>query len=807
MKACHFLLLLFVCTDIIFGTKDTEDEETRKRILDQLTKTRTVLLDDYHLVTRQVATDVYMFRSYRTVSVVFYPVMRDVTDARFTFQSEELHLNNIGSCEPQEVIINLKHGSYPAVNPDGYDFPKDFYDPGKREPIYTLELLSDGRNKTYSIENPKPGNWYALIYIKWEDPRTQKVEQQGLVANCQTILYSDLQVKRNEDIELIDCYNGLTEINYADLPALFKCMSVDRVDPIALNISIVNTSVGDNELFFRVQALSIPTVEENIIYCAFNPRANNFQTITFIPHPNAWHYIHIGPIDGNTSSIADCESYYLRTDIDELVNHTVVDFMRDDKGRFFTFDYGVPTTDIQDTTSLINITSSEIKTFRFKINQFLDIGGSLSIAASLLMSVKYYMGFKREAEKETLLAFTEDNQFFKVVLCVDIGHPSIPLESGHCRYNDRVTPALFVLNSTDSDSIYDKTFIPFPDSGTWYITVRLFCDQSVCPCRTAANNTKYYVEAEGRKDIDDSVLGTNETRLGTSECNATVVLTVSSTSCVSGKCSNHGNCLVNTFGALMMSFCSCVSGYGSWDCSDSSRMDSRAYMLLSVLLLTLSNILFFFSIYVATIRLYYTEAMMYAFTMIFSTFYHACDAPSQVAYCIIRGNILQFGDFYCGLMSFWVTLLAMSIINERIRSSLQLIGAIVIALLTTWNMHSFVSFLLPVAVGISIVFSSWYLDYRKHRSLKYPRSYFFKHMPIGLILVTVGLVSYGFLQTEQNYKIVHSLWHMIIALSVGFLLPDVKRANDVNPFLPSSGYYKMPFSSIFRRSPAPIAND
>uniref|UniRef100_A0A2H1W6Y4 SFRICE_013823 n=1 Tax=Spodoptera frugiperda TaxID=7108 RepID=A0A2H1W6Y4_SPOFR len=95
MRACQFLLLLFVCTDIIFGTEETEDEETRKRILDQLTKTRTVLLDDYHLVTRQVATDVYMFRSYRTVSVVFYPVMRDVTDARFTFQSEELHLNNI----------------------------------------------------------------------------------------------------------------------------------------------------------------------------------------------------------------------------------------------------------------------------------------------------------------------------------------------------------------------------------------------------------------------------------------------------------------------------------------------------------------------------------------------------------------------------------------------------------------------------------------------------------------------------------------------------------------------------------------
>lgn len=85
-----------------------------------------------------------------------------------------------GRCNPQDVIINIKHGSYPAVNPDGYSFPKGFVDPATRDPIHTVELLSDGKNTTYVISNPKPGNWYALAYRKWEDPRTQKVEQQGL---------------------------------------------------------------------------------------------------------------------------------------------------------------------------------------------------------------------------------------------------------------------------------------------------------------------------------------------------------------------------------------------------------------------------------------------------------------------------------------------------------------------------------------------------------------------------------------------------------------------------------------------------
>ncbi|KAM3960480.1 post-GPI attachment to proteins factor 6 [Aphomia sociella] len=802
MKISLCFLLLYVYGAASISDKEVEEDSNRKKVIEQLARMRTVLLDEYHLVTRQIATDVYMYRSYRTVSVVFYPIMRDVSEARFTFQSEELHLNNIGSCHPQEVVVNIKHGSYPAVNPDGYDFPKDFVDPATRESIYTFELESDGNNRTYILNSPKPGNWYALFYIKWEDPRTQKLEQQGLVADCQTILYTDLQVKREENIELIDCYKELS-INYIEIPNYYKCTSLIGVEPITFNITVNDVPTLDTKIWLRIQALSLTSDDDNLVSCAFNAKFGT-QSVTFSPYLDAWHYVRLDLIE-NVTNIADCESY-LPVDDEAVYNHTISELMRDDRGRFFTFDYGLPTTDLQDATSLINITSGEIKTLKFKINQFLDIGGSIAIEASLLMSLKYYMGYKRELKKDALLAFTEDNQYFKAVICMDIGHFSIPLETGHCKHNDRVKPALFVLNSTDSESIYDKIIIPFPDSGWWYLTLRIFCDDVVCPCRTSDNGTKYYVDTTLEKNEFQETT-TDAWREGTSECNATVVLSVSSTSCVSGRCSNHGNCLLNTFGGLVMSFCSCSAGYGGWDCSDDSRMDSRVAMLVSLLLLTLSNLFFFLSIYVAIIRLYYTEAMMYGFTMIFSTFYHACDASPQVAYCIITGNILQFGDFYCGLMSFWVTLLAMSIINDKLRSSLQLIGAIVIALLTTWNRRSFVAFVLPVAIGLAILMLSWYLDYRKNRKMIYPRSYYRIYLPLGTISVSIGLICYAFLQTEQNYKIVHSLWHMIIAVSVVFLLPDNKRDNGPNPFLPSPNYCRMLSCNFFRRSESSVATD
>lgn len=263
-------------------------------------------------------------------------------------------------------------------------------------------------------------------------------------------------------------------------------------------------------------------------------------------------------------NVTDCESYYTRESDKGIDNHTVEELMRDDKGRFFAFDYGFPTTDIQDSTSLVNLTASDVTTVRFQVNQFHDIGGTLSIEASLLMSLKYYMGYKREPKKG-LLAFTEDNQYFRTVICLDVGHASIPLEDGTCRYNDHIKPALFVLNSTDSDTIYGKVFIPYPDSGLWYLSFRLFCDSVVCPCRLSEDGNKYYVETNSSKNIkisDVITVASNQTRLGETNCNSTVVLSISSTSCVSGRCQNRGSCLLNTFGGMVMSYCACTSGFG-----------------------------------------------------------------------------------------------------------------------------------------------------------------------------------------------------------------------------------------------------
>jgi uncharacterized membrane protein len=147
-----------------------------------------------------------------------------------------------------------------------------------------------------------------------------------------------------------------------------------------------------------------------------------------------------------------------------------------------------------------------------------------------------------------------------------------------------------------------------------------------------------------------------------------------------------------------------------------------------MLMLTLSNLFFLPAIVLATYRHYYTEALVYFANMFFSTvsefcilhcvlsavsfplqFYHACDQDPFSVYklCILPYHPLQYADFLLSILSFWVTLLVVSSIQQPWRSLLEMLGAVVLAVIVEWQTHNVVVNLVPICAGVGIVVLSW----------------------------------------------------------------------------------------------------
>lgn len=418
-----------------------------------------------------------------------------------------------------------------------------------------------------------------------------------------------------------------------------------------------------------------------------------------------------------------------------------------------------------------------------------------------------------------------------IIICMRLEEPGIPTWPDQCLYGRNLLPAASVINNTNDETSTGLIHVPFPESGEWFVTMGLFCHGSEtaarntiidsvkdfihqyvdvlddirkpCACK---NNSEFYANCIQDKQCLASMnetetlkvkeclmdskctvkhsdmakkfelhhrVATEQSVASDESCNASALFTISSSPCVAGRCGRFGRCYHYMSGGFVFSTCLCSKGYRGWDCTEDSQVPSSMSILVALLLLTLSNLLFLPSIYFGIRRKYYTESVIYFFAMFFSIFYHACDSgEEEYSFCLVKLGVLQFCDFYCGLLAIWVTLIAMAHIRPSLVSLFHMFGAILLAFGTELNKQSLWVFLAPALTGICIISVSWGLRCRRTRKLFPSRRYLAGFLPIGAVLVMVGLVCYAFLQTRQNYHIVHSVWHMLMALSILCLLPS-----------------------------------
>lgn len=99
-------------------------------------------------------------------------------------------------------------------------------------------------------------------------------------------------------------------------------------------------------------------------------------------------------------------------------------------------------------------------------------------------------------------------------------------------------------------------------------------------------------------------------------------------------------------------------------------------------------------------------------------------------------------------------------------------GTLIIAMSLQLDRRGVWNMLAPCLFALVIMTTAWaYRGVKRHRC--YPpcwqRWAFFLFPGIGLAVVAIAV--YAFMETKENYYYTHSIWHILVALSVAFLLP------------------------------------
>ncbi|XP_014218412.1 post-GPI attachment to proteins factor 6-like [Copidosoma floridanum] len=679
------------------------------------------------IIARQPDNELYDFLGYEYVTVVHFVVPEGAVSVGFKFISTEEKVGGVGKCYPRNVTINFKSGSLPLVSPDGSKIETKVL-PNRRR-IYTIESQSNDFEHLSNIPAPPPGDWYVIAYRSWVDPNDEQIKQAGLAASCKTVLEAEMSI---EHPDFTFSLGPNASAHSVQLTRQVDSSVTEFRVPRNTNASslTLNSTCAEN------CSISVHVTAADLVFAdKLNATSDTYHFRGF--NDGSLHYVTLRLESGNASDVT-LELVHQPADPGLL---QVVKLTRKTLPDFFMFDYD-HLSPRADNNEPFNLTAGSLALLRFQVGPVYDTGGTLSISMRL-------------AEEE------EDQSSIRLVGCLSLGYYSTvgPMGSCHGQKGSR-TADVYSRNHSSPDVVY----VPYPEPGTWYLTIRAFgvANASGCEC------------------FEDCAL--NGTGCGEPACDcvhgvdARIETIIQSSFCVDGHCGDHGVCVKRLNRGSVVAACHCTGGYRGFDCADDAYVMSDWRAVTSIVLLTCSNVAFVGAVVAAIKRHYYTEALVYGTVMFFSTFYHACDAADEEhSFCLfgLSLNVLQFGDFYSALLAIWLTLVAMASMGRRVTSFCQMLGVIVLAMGAEMDRMALWVFLLPAFFGFGLVVVSWALKCRQKGTLAYPaRAYRLFYLPAGLVIVLIGLVCFAFLQTRSNYYIVHSVWHVCVAVGAALLLPS-----------------------------------
>ncbi|XP_062866936.1 post-GPI attachment to proteins factor 6 [Trichomycterus rosablanca] len=641
------------------------------------------------------------------------------------------------SCGNQNITVHFRAGAPPVINPILTTFPNFT----AFSPAYNLTLnVPNGQSSNvilFNVTRPEAGDWFLVAHLPKDDG---KIEQQGL-PSCSYLFQPQMYVRRAVDIPVLQDNIPQTQTLTQKL-AHFKVF----VPEFSSNLEVFIHSCSVESVPSRDCGLSIALGSASLVQSSVTTVncSGNEPCSASVSNPpwNSWVRVTVENSQPNVTTTFSISA-----------NHTAgckpSSAPPDSNASFPLGDTSPNTTSAETPPARVPVSNSCMQNLAvvredqdvFSV-RFAVPNGSVNVVSML----------------PTMLGLDLEDAYSGGTLTVQLDLNTTSLTGAFDRVRACLTPSApsLQLNTSQScDAAFMKGYslevsnnetkallrIPFPDGETWYLTLQTICNTST----------------------------------GCSNASAMVSVSASVSACIDD-CGPYGECRLLRTHAYLYSACVCKAGWQGWSCSDNSSAQSFSRQLTAALLLTLSNLFFIPPIIVALYRGYHPEAAVYLFTMFFSTFYHACDQPGVTVLCIMDYDTLQFCDFLGSVVAVWVTIVCMAKLKDLLKYVFFIGGALLIAMAMQLDRRGLWNLLGPVLFALAIMITAWVYRGVKRRHCYPPtwKRWVFFLIP-GIVSALIGLCVYAFAQTDSNYYYTHSIWHVMVATSVVFLLPPRKK--------------------------------
>ena len=762
----------------------------------------------------------HQFYSYKDVALFHFRIPRQVTRATWEFAG----FQDDPHCPSRTAQVWIQHGSYPVFNVTDVN---DVYPVRTQLAHFTVDSeFRPANSKVFHVYNPLPGSWFVSAYI---DPYEEAV---GIGHKCRYSLGSVALWSRTEDVDLILPNRGPQIFKSKSRFSYLKFYVPDDVDNFELTVDncVVNLSHRRPNLnndtacieyvSYRGHALPVhsPDVANDAGQSFRNLGARDrAQFLERRPYTSQYYYVLIvskGQVSYNvTVTFRGCgqsglygpgqRDWYLSerglilasnkthpltkepqsgfqlfarrsqqpaaTDLDDFNLISDADGgsggggSGDNATCISTFDF----TKISDVdaftagyvlqgkswyTEWVTVVEKSPVFTRFEVQEYLDVGGHLSIRIGF-DDVPAWDGKSAEMPEHR-------NQTYQLVYgCLSRGRQPRVTQNGTMICDDRES-TLRMLNAPNATKV--TKVLPYPEPGRWYLGFQIAC------FRLRPDGGKTYLPCPVR-EMTSTMISIN------------MMLEGCPGQTDKRQCHEHGLCASVYKGHHRLSACLCSEGRSGWFC-DRAEDDKRRALVVGTVLLTLSNLAFAPAVALAVRHRLFAEGLVYFAAMSFSTLYHVCDevtgafaeAPAALQdMCVplfMEREVLQFCDFYAATLSMWVTLVAL-LRNPELTPLLDVFGALLVAVLVQNNRTGLEVFVVPVTLGLFLLLTAFLVRTKRRGRLYRPSRKFVTHIGLALAFSSVAGCLMAFAATTRNYAYVHSVWHVLLAVSLAFLVP------------------------------------